>query len=61
MSSMVRINGEPDEKEEGEVNLMNTIKIPKNLTFLAGQLPKPKYEDKKGDRRARHTRTMCHI
>jgi hypothetical protein len=31
------------------------------MTFLAGQLPKPKYDDKKAEKRIRHTRTVCHI
>lgn len=40
---------------------MSTIKLPKNMTFLTGHLPKPKYDDRKIDKRIRHTRTVCHI
>lgn len=57
LSSVLKWSGESTEKEEGEIHMMSTIKIPKNLTFLTGQLPKPQYEDQK----SRHTRTVCHI
>lgn len=40
---------------------MSTIKLPKNMTFLTGHLPKPKYDDRRTDKRIRHTRTVCHI
>lgn len=30
---------------ENNFNLLNTIKVPKNMRYLADKLPKSKYED----------------
>lgn len=32
-----------NEVDEESIDLLNTIKIPKNIHFLTGRLPKPNY------------------
>mmetsp|Transcript_52010 Transcript_52010/g.59393 ORF Transcript_52010/g.59393 Transcript_52010/m.59393 type:complete len:614 (-) Transcript_52010:509-2350(-) len=34
----------PSSNDSGAINLLNTIKIPKNLNILANRLPKPQYD-----------------
>lgn len=37
--------------EKGELNLLSTIRVPKNLLYLTDRLPKPQYDSDERRRR----------